>query len=100
MLEETGRAVAKSMDNICTLCLLINRVSIPQTKEHIMMGVCKGTEDLRGVRKSLWQEKLRNWGMSNREGEQLMSILTQEERELDMTQHTLQSHGKAACLVG
>jgi len=29
-----------------------------------------------------------------------MDILMQEERELNMAQHTLQSHGKAACLVG
>jgi len=100
MLEETGRLIAKTKDNICPLCLLINGVSIPQTKEHIMKGICKGTEDLRKVRNNLWCDKLKKWGMNNKEGEQLMNILTQEERELNMAQHTLQSHGKAACLVG
>jgi len=100
MREETGRLIAKTKDNICPLCLLADCVSIPQTKEHIMKGVCKGTEDLREVRTNLWYDKFKKSGMNNREGEQLMDILMQEERELNMAQNTLQSHGKAACLVG
>jgi len=49
---------------------------------------------------ALWEEKMENWQLKKEEKGILMAILRKEEGEISEQQHTLESHGKAAYLVG
>jgi len=100
MFEETGREVLKTSDNICPVCALAGEEGIPQTKEHIMSGKCIGTRDLKDNMESSWEETLNNWNLNSEEVSALITLIRKEEHEVDLKQHGLISHGKAACLVG